>query len=160
MTPTDLAIDRYPAASDPDRLLKTPAEEVHLALRPEPRAPWADPGFGAVFILTNEANNLARIGCTARLRKRYTGLNVDSPVHLDLAHFVHVAGLIVARQIELALQTTFLACRRRGEWFDVAVADAAQELADTVYRRRLRFWSELERRQVGAMAARVEARRG
>lgn len=159
MTPTDLAIDRFPAACSAERLLKTPDEETHLALRPDAAKGWTNPGFGTLYLLTNEANDLVRVGRADRLRKRFTAMNVDSPVNLAIAHFVHVVDPMVARGVEEHLQTRLLPWRIRGEWFGVTVDTAAQALAEIVTRRHLRFWSEAERREVGKLAARIALQR-
>lgn len=158
----DIAITRLPTTSDAGRLLTTPADEVALALRPDPRPAlqWFDPGFGTLYLLTNAANGLIRIGSADQLRKRFTAMNMASPVELTIAHFVHVVGMPIAKQVELSLQTQFITSRRRGEWFDVALEAAAQEMADAIYRRGLRFWAEAERRVVGEVAARCQASRG
>jgi hypothetical protein len=156
----DIAITQFRIASDSARLLSTPAEEIALALRPDPRpAGWLDPCFGTLYLVTNDANGLIRIGCADRLRKRYTDMNVTSPVQLTIAHFVHLVGMPVAKQVELDLHTTLLAYRRRGEWFEVDLEAATQEMADAIYRRRFQFWTEAERREVGAAAARCHATR-
>jgi hypothetical protein len=128
----DIAITKFRIASDSARLLSTPAEEIALALRPDPRpAGWLDPCFGTLYLVTNDANGLIRIGCADRLRKRYTDMNVTSPVQLTIAHFVHLVGMPVAKQVELDLHTTLLAYRRRGEWFEVDLdAAATQAIAD------------------------------
>ena len=102
----ETTIARSPGASDAARLRTTPDDEIALALRPNPRPVttaglhWIDPGFASLFLLANAANDLIRIGATDQIRKRFTAMNVASPVELRIVHFVHVVGPLVAKAIE------------------------------------------------------------
>lgn len=159
----DATIARCPGAMDGQRLFSTPADDIVLALRPDPPSRqglhWIDPDFGALYILGNAANGLVKIGAAALIRKRFTAMNAASPVELRLLHFVHLVGAPVAKVVEADVHAGLLEHRRRGEWFELELDAAAEAIAEAVVRARLTFWTESERRSVGATAAKYHAHR-
>lgn len=161
-TSADIATHSFSTRMCSIRLLATPADELLLALskNPDARADrFVDPKLSAVYVVGNAVNSLVKIGYADNLRHRFAGLNVGSPVDLDLRHFVYFIGSLVAKNVEGRVHQRLAEHRRRGEWFDVECATAAAAIAGVAQDMRLKWWTEAERRDIGCRAWNVHLSR-
>ncbi len=161
-TAADIATHSLGVRMDAKRLLATPSDELILALgkNPDHRAGrFVDPKLSAVYVVGNVVNSLLKIGYADNLRHRFAGLNVGSPVGLSLEHFVYFVGSLVAKTVEGRVHQHLAQYRRRGEWFDVDLATAAQALANVTADMKLRWWNEMERRDIGCKAWQIDRSR-
>lgn len=157
----DIATHSLGIRMDQARLLATSKDECVLALskNPDHRAGrFIDPKLSAVYVISNEANSLLKIGYADNLRHRYAGLNVGSPVGLELEHFVYFVGGLIAKAVEGRTHQKLAEHRRRGEWFDVTVETAAKAIADAAGEMNLKWWNEMERRDIGLKAWKIDFR--
>lgn len=145
---------------DRARLLRTPPSEINEVFSPAPPVRmWIDPQLSAVYVVSNAANDWVKIGFADNLKHRFAGLDCGSPVDLRLRHFVFFAGKLVAKSVEKQVHAILDGKRRKGEWFDVTVNEAAQAIAEVTTRRRLSWWTEVERRALGSAALEVDCQR-
>lgn len=149
----DRVLSYHTGSRNPGRLISTPKEELELLNTATPsRAGWIDPQMGAVYVIGNAANSLLKIGHADNLKHRFSGLSVGSPVDLELHHFVYFVGSIVAKSVEQQVHKALADYRRRGEWFDVDLATVGQAIAEIALERKLKWWTEEQRRRIGTTA--------
>lgn len=161
-TAADIATHSLGVRMDPARLLKTPTHELTLALARNPDARsnrFIDPKLSAVYVVGNCVNSLHKIGYADNLKHRFSGLNTGSPVDLTLEHFVYFVGSLVAKTVEGRVHQLLASDRMRGEWFDVDVPTAANAIAQVAGEMKLKWWNEMERRDIGCRAWEVDIRR-
>lgn len=150
----DIATHAFNCALDEARLLSTPEEELALAMEPPPSPiRWLNPELTAIYVLANGANGLLKIGMAENLKNRIVGLDCGSPVPLYLRHFIFFVGRTVTKYVEGEVHRTLAESRVKGEWFDVSLETAAQTIAETARRRKLMWWTERERRELGTKAS-------
>jgi hypothetical protein len=138
---------------DSTRLLATPVVEISLALGSAPRAQtWIDPQLSAVYIIGNDANDLLKIGYADNLKHRFSGMDCGSPVALRLLHFIYFVGRLVSKSVEGQVHDLLSDHRRKGEWFEVTLSEAAAAIAAVANERHLAWWTEGERRRLGTIA--------
>lgn len=157
----DKTIVRSESCSNLARSLATPSDEVALTLGPSPRKcpakgpGWIDPTLSAIYVVRAKDIGLCKIGYTKNLRMRMTTLNVDSPVPLELAHFVYVVGHPIAKIVEAEAQLSLVDRCVRGEWFSIAVEEGAAAIFTAIEARGFKWWSERDRREMGHRAFRT-----
>lgn len=151
----DILVLRNRGAMDRTRLLSTSKDEMGIVFSALPSSRmWIDPQLAAVYVVGNSANPLLKIGHADNLKHRFAGLNVGSPVDLQLLHFVFFVGRLVAKSVERQVHDALAAHRSRGEWFNVDLATASSAIAKVTTDRRLAWWTEAERRSLGTAAIR------
>lgn len=157
----DMAAARFAPAMSKGRLAGTSEEELRLALSSSPtsRERWINPQLGAVYVISNAANSLLKIGHADNLKNRFSGIDCCCPVALKLEHFVYFVGRLVANSVEQQTHAVLKEYRRKGEWFDVPLAIATEAIASVVSSRKLTWWTEYERRELGSKASRVHINR-
>lgn len=149
----DRVLSYHTGTRNKERLVSTPQAEFDLLHTATPsRAVWIDPQMGAVYVIGNEANSLVKIGHADNLKHRFSGLNVGSPVELELLHFVYFAGRIVAKSVEQHVHSALAKYRRRGEWFDVDLPTIGNAISQVVFHRNLKWFTEEQRRRIGSSA--------
>lgn len=154
--PQDVAVAHFKCGMDNERLLSTPANELALAMGSVPRGQYYS--LSTVYVIGNAANNLVKIGYADNLRARFSGLNCGSPVCLQLLHFVHVVDGMVAKLVEGKAHLLLAEHRRKGEWFEVDVSQAAAAIGAALATNKIRWWTEYERRRLPSFAAKATAR--
>lgn len=143
VTPFDRAVANFKCDLSKERLLRTPEEDLQLVKAKTSRN--SSVYLSAVYVVGNTANSLLKIGYADHLKTRISGMNTGSPVELRLLHFVYFVDGILAKNIEGDTHRKLSAYRRRGEWFEVTLEQAAQGIAESVAARGYRWWSEAER---------------
>jgi hypothetical protein len=154
--PHDWALVNFKCALCPERLRRTPTEDVELALRRGPRGTLQT--VSAVYVVGNAANSLLKIGYADNLKHRMSGLNTGSPVDLQLLHFLYFVDCMVAGMVETAVHKELAEYRRRGEWFEVTMEQAGEAIANAVTSRRLKWFTEAERHEVSKFATECRAK--
>lgn len=145
-SPHDQAVAHFKCALSRDRLLRTPDDEMKLLLS---RAlTKGSTGLASVYVISNDANGLLKIGYADYLKSRFSGLNCGSPVNLQLRHFVHVVDTVIAKRIEGEVHKILAEHRRKGEWFDVSLEVAAAALSQAMLANKVRWWTEQEGREL------------
>jgi len=149
----DVVVANGRGAMKPERLLTTPPSDIAevFAAIPSLRH-WIDPQMSAIYVISNEANSLLKIGYADNLKHRFHGLDCGSPVPLHLLHFVFLVGKLVAKTVEKQVHEVLADRRRKGEWFEVRLEEAAAAISSVVTRRKLQWWTEVERRALGKAA--------
>lgn len=149
----DRLLSYHTGTRNKERLLFTPQAEFDLLNTATPsRAGWIDPQMGAVYVIGNAANSLLKIGHADNLKHRFSGLNVGSPVDLELIHFVYFVGRIVAKSVEQYVHAALAEYRRRGEWFDVDLPTIGAAISQVSFERNLKWFTEEQRRRIGTTA--------
>lgn len=143
---TDWALGHFPCQLSQARLRRTPQEDIELALSRAPRGMLRI--LSAVYVIANAANDLVKIGYADNLGQRMSGLNCGSPVDLELVHFVYFVDEYIAKCVEGDAHRALAEHRRKGEWFNVTLDQAGEAIAQSANARRLRWWSEAERRKL------------
>lgn len=158
----DRAIMRSTGCRDASRLTATPSEEIEIVLGNRPRRwsadGWIDPKLSAIYVIAANALGLVKVGHTRDIRTRLTILNAESPVALELAHFVYVAGPPLSKIVEAEAHAGLADHRVRGEWFSVSAEAAGQAIGAALAARGFKFWSELDRQRIGFDAAKIHDR--
>lgn len=153
---TDWVLGHFPCELSQDRLRRTPPEDIRLALSRAPRGTLRV--LSAVYVISNDANELVKIGYADNLQQRMSGLNCGSPVDLRLAHFVYFVDGGIAKAVEGATHRILAEHRRKGEWFSVTLEQAGEAIAQAVNSKRFRWFSEAERRKLRDYADRRQQR--
>lgn len=155
LDPYDKAVADFECALSPARLLETPADELVQALTLARRRTSE---LSTVYVIGNDANSLLKVGYADNLRTRFGGLNTGSPVTLRLVHFLHVVDGAIAIRVESETHKLLAEHRRKGEWFEVSLPDAAKALASVMITNKLRWWTEEERLRLAEAAKESAAR--
>jgi hypothetical protein len=159
--PYQWALANFKCELSQDRLRRTPKEDLELALGRDQRGTLQT--MSAVYVLENSANSLLKIGYADNLKSRLSGLNCGSPVDLKLMHFLYFVDGFISKSVESDVHKELAEYRRKGEWFEVTSAQVGEAIAATVNARRIKWWSERERRRLGQFArdsyAKYEQRR-
>ena len=149
----DIVLLRNKGAMASVRLLATPQEEILQTLGSAPFArTWIDPQLSAVYVIGNDANDLLKIGYADNLKHRFSGMDCGSPVPIRLLHFIYFVGRLVSKSVESQVHDILSDKRRKGEWFDVTLPEAAAAIAAVALERKLSWWTEDERRRLGTVA--------
>lgn len=114
--------------------------------------------MSSLYVVANDANSLLKIGYADNLKNRIAGMNTGSPVGLRLVHFLYFVDGMIASDVEREVHKTLASYRRKGEWFEVNRDQAGDAIALAVNARRIKWWSEAERRKVGAFVQKSLAR--
>ena len=142
VSPYDKAVANFKCALSIDRLKATPQAELDLLKTRPPRGSTS--GVSSVYVIGNDANGLVKIGYADNLRNRFSGLNCGSPVCLRVLHFVHVVDGCIAKRVEGLVHKRLADKRRKGEWFEVSVAEAAAAIGEVLLENKYRWWTEEE----------------
>jgi len=152
----DVLILRNRGAMESARLLETPEDEIAQVFGPGMQTRiWIDPQLSAVYVISNSANSLLKIGHADNLKHRFSGMDCGSPVELSLRYFVFLVGKLVAKSVESQVHDLLSEQRCKGEWFDVSMDEAIAAIAAVVTERKLAWWTEGERRKLGTKASSV-----
>lgn len=154
--PYDKALADFKCEMSQARLRITPPEEIALALGRDPRGTLQT--MSAVYLIANDANDLVKIGYADNLKSRMSGLGCGSPVELRLIHFIYLVDGFIAKSIEGDTHKILAAQRRKGEWFDVSPEEAGEAIAQAVNSKRVKWWTELERRKLSVFVKESYAR--
>ena len=149
----DRLLSYHTGTRNKERLLSTSQEEFDLLNTANPsRAGWIDPQMGAVYVIGNSANSLLKIGHADNVKNRFSGLNVGSPVELELLHFVYFVGRLVAKSVEQYVHGALAEYRRRGEWFEADLPMVGDAISQVAFQRNLKWFTEEQRRRIGTTA--------
>ena len=142
----DSALMSFECAMCPERLKRATPEDIELAIGRAPRGMIQT--LSAVYVVSNAANSLLKIGYADNLKQRISGIRTGSPVEIKLEHFVYFVDCTIAGMVEKDAHTELAEYRRRGEWFEVTTDQAGEAIAKSATSRRLKWWTEAERRQL------------
>jgi hypothetical protein len=146
----DRAIVTFKSAQNVQRLRFTPADDLSLAQGRSQRGGIQT--LSSVYVVSNAANPLLKIGYADNLKSRISGLQCGSPVELSLVHFVYFVDGMIAKQIEGDVHKILAEWRRKGEWFDVTAEQAGDAIAKAATAKRVLWFSEDERLKLGQFA--------
>lgn len=144
---------------DPERSCHAPQEELDLALSCNPNTRtfgnWIDPELAALYVISNDANDLCKIGYASNLRKRMKVIQAHCPIPVFLTHFIYVVGPLVAKRVEAEVHDLLSEERQHGEWFRVHPTKAAVFIYRVISENGWLWWDEKGRRELGYDAAKV-----
>jgi hypothetical protein len=152
----DSALVSFECEMSPKRLRKASDEDLELAVGKAPRGTIQT--LSAVYVVSNAANSLLKIGYADNLKQRISGMRTGSPVELKLQHFIYFVDCMIAGMVEKDAHDELAEYRRRGEWFEITIEQAGEAIAKSVTSRRLKWWTEAERRDLGKHMAEHYAR--
>lgn len=154
----DKAIISTRGCKDEERALYTPESEMALLGAKKPRrfyrggGGWIDPKLTAIYVIGNGTNDLCKVGYSRNLKARLSAMQTGSPVPITLAHFVYVAGGLIAKRIEATVHHALRDRQVHGEWFDVPPSYAAAMIYAAIKDGSYAWWDERGMRDIGRLA--------